>query len=62
MEMIIGKTFEEWKKEGYWIKKGSKAIGFKDGKALFSRDQVDVSYMSMMDQEYQSEIMPFDHH
>lgn len=39
--MIESKTYDEWKEEGYQVRKGEKAIG-KDlnGDALFSEDQV----------------------
>ena len=36
-----GLTFDEWSGRGFWIKKGSKAVGFSpDGKALFTPSQV----------------------
>ena len=35
----IWKTFDEWSKEGYWIRKGSKATWF-GNIAHFSDDQV----------------------
>lgn len=33
-------TFDEWNKKGFYIKKGSKTVGFKDGKPLFDKSQV----------------------
>lgn len=41
-DVVMLKTFDEWNKDGYRIKKGSKAAEFVDGKAMFSDDQVYV--------------------
>ena len=36
----MNKTYDEWNNDGYYVKKGSKAIEFKDNVALFSEEQV----------------------
>ena len=38
-ELHTWKTFQEWSFEGYWIKKGSKAVWF-DNVAMFNETQV----------------------
>lgn len=50
------KSFEEWKKAGYRIYKGSKAVGHRksDGKPVFTEDQVWFpSYGSDYEDDYE---------
>lgn len=34
------RTFKKWNKKGFYVLKGSKALGFKEGQPLFSKKQV----------------------
>ena len=45
------KTFELWKQYGYSIKRGQKAVGYLNGKAVFSPAQVEPTKFGYIGQE-----------
>ena len=46
------KTFEQWKARGFHVIKGEKAIGYLQGKAVFSIDQVELDLEDYEDEDY----------
>ncbi len=50
------KTFNEWKDEGYYVRKGEKAVGRNAlGISVFSEDQVEFDFFSEELKLYSSE-------
>lgn len=49
-DSLITRTFDEWSKDGFKIKKGSKAIRI-NGKYYFTEEQVEQVYPEDYDEE-----------